>query len=71
MKTSERTSKIVLVLRDFYGLGRYPEKDPFKVLISTILSQRTRDENTTAASQKLFSKYRLSFPPLVSASRFL
>ena len=33
------------------------DRDPFKVLIATILSQRTRDENTRQASQKLFSKY--------------
>ena len=31
--------------------------DPFKVLIGTILSQRTRDENTTRASENLFSHY--------------
>jgi len=31
--------------------------DPFRVLISTILSQRTRDENTARASKSLFSKY--------------
>jgi len=29
------------------------DRDPFKVLIATILSQRTRDENTRQASQKL------------------
>lgn len=33
------------------------ERDPFRILITTILSQRTRDENTRQASQKLFSKY--------------
>jgi endonuclease-3 len=32
--------------------------DPFQVLISTVLSQRTRDENTERASEKLFSKYK-------------
>lgn len=32
--------------------------DPFRILISTILSQRTRDENTTRASENLFSRYR-------------
>jgi len=30
---------------------------PFRVLISTILSQRTRDEDTEHASQALFEKY--------------
>jgi len=32
-------------------------EDPFLVLISTILSQRTRDEMTDRASQQLFAKY--------------
>ncbi|MDH7509324.1 MAG: endonuclease III [Methanomassiliicoccales archaeon] len=32
--------------------------DPFQVLISTVLSQRTKDENTYVASQRLFSKYK-------------
>lgn len=31
--------------------------DPFKVLIGTILSHRTRDENTTRATENLFSRY--------------
>ncbi|MDA4124541.1 MAG: endonuclease III [Thaumarchaeota archaeon] len=34
------------------------EGDPFRVLIGTILSQRTRDENTAKASENLFSRYR-------------
>jgi endonuclease-3 len=33
------------------------EADPFKVLITTILSQRTRDENTRKASAQLFLHY--------------
>lgn len=32
-------------------------EDPFRVLISTILSQRTRDEMTERASRQLFAKY--------------
>ena len=32
-------------------------EDPFKVLISTILSQRTRDEKTEEASARLYAKY--------------
>jgi endonuclease-3 len=34
------------------------EGDPFKILIGTILSQRTRDENTTLASGRLFRKFK-------------
>ena len=30
---------------------------PFQVLIATVLSQRTRDENTAVASKQLFEKY--------------
>jgi len=32
--------------------------DPFKVLIGTILSSRTRDEQTTRAVSRLFAKYK-------------
>ena len=32
--------------------------DPFRILIGTILSHRTRDENTTKATENLFSKYK-------------
>lgn len=44
---------------------RYEERDPFRVLISTVLSQRTRDENTDKASKLLFE----SFPDIYSLSR--
>lgn len=32
--------------------------DPFKILIGTILSARTRDENTTKVIRKLFTRFR-------------
>lgn len=43
-------------LKQYYT---YTERqgDPFRVLISTILSQRTRDENTAKASRALFKKF--------------
>ena len=34
------------------------EGDPFRILIGTILSHRTKDENTTRATDNLFSRYR-------------
>ena len=34
------------------------KQDPFKILISTILSARTKDSNTREATLKLFSKYK-------------
>ena len=33
------------------------DKSPFRVLIATVLSQRTRDANTKKAAEKLFAKY--------------
>ena len=32
--------------------------DPFRILIGTILSHRTKDENTTRATENLFTKYK-------------
>ena len=32
--------------------------DPFRILIGTILSQRTRDERTTIATERLFKRFR-------------
>ena len=32
--------------------------DPFRILIGTILSHRTKDENTTKATENLFSRYK-------------
>ncbi|MCK4266413.1 MAG: hypothetical protein KAX31_03970, partial [Thermoplasmata archaeon] len=63
-----KMGEMLSVLGDHYGIGAYPgrdpgrksppppgSRDPYRVLISTILSQRTRDENTHAASSMLFS----------------
>ena len=49
--------KIIESLRKEYSLTVFSRQKPFNVLISTILSQRTRDENTLKASNKLFSKF--------------
>lgn len=43
--------------RSSEGLNPEWEPDPFHVLIATILSQRTRDDNTRKASDNLFRKY--------------
>ena len=52
-----RIESIVENLEDIYTLREFEDSNPFRVLIRTILSQRTRDENTDAASAMLFSKY--------------
>jgi endonuclease-3 len=37
--------------------GRRRRRDPFRSLIGTVLSARTRDENTARAAEQLFAKY--------------
>ncbi len=51
-------------LSELYGTGdwrtpylRDHAENPFQVMIGTILSQRTRDENTDRASARLFARY--------------
>jgi endonuclease-3 len=58
--------------------GRPPvvsHKTPFQVLISTVLSQRTRDENTALASKKLFAVFpsakTLSNAPLAKIEKLI
>lgn len=36
-------------------------ENPFRILIGTVLSHRTRDENTSRATANLFSRYRDAF----------
>jgi len=42
------------------GLQMEEQGDPFKILIGTILSARTRDENTTRVVNKLFVRFKTS-----------
>ncbi len=39
-------------------LQQSEDGDPFRILIGTILSHRTRDENTTKATENLFSRFK-------------
>jgi len=48
---------IIARLKKRYPPGKFDSQDPFRVLIATVLSQRTRDEVTDRASEKLFVKY--------------
>lgn len=59
VEDKEKTvEEIVKRLNDIYDVRVFENKDPYKVLIRTILSQRTRDENTDQATDNLFSKYK-------------
>lgn len=50
--------EVVRALRRYYGRAdKVWNRDPFRTLIGTILSQRTRDENTARASLALFSRF--------------
>ena len=44
-------------LKRLYPPGKFNSLDPFRALIATVLSQRTRDEVTEKAAKKLFSRY--------------
>lgn len=51
-------SEIINRLDEIYDVRVFENRDPYRVLIRTILSQRTRDENTDEATANLFSKYK-------------
>ena len=44
--------------REYKGYPFLEPGNPFRVLVSTVLSQRTRDENTAKATNALFKKYK-------------
>ena len=62
---SRNCSRTILLLKKHYiktgqvtALGKVAElEDPFRVLIATVLSQRTRDEVTSRAERALFGKF--------------
>ncbi len=51
---------IMVRLEKQYPLSHPHSEDPFRVLITTVLSQRTRDEVTEKAAGRLFAKYPLA-----------
>ena len=62
--TSKKLHKIITILREYYSNFHKPSvtqvsqkfSDPFFVLMSCILSLRTKDKTTNEASARLFSK---------------
>ena len=57
MSKTDRIIKIVEELNEVFEIRVFLDHDPYKVLVRTILSQRTRDENTDQATNNLFAKY--------------
>ena len=58
MNKQERVIELVDKLENTFEIRTFLDHDPYKVLVRTILSQRTRDENTDQATENLFSKYK-------------
>ena len=58
MSKTDRIIKIVEELNEVFEIRVFLDHDPYKVLVRTILSQRTRDENTDQATNNLFAKYK-------------
>lgn len=54
MDEKKRMKKIIGILKKRYDAEHGLARNKFKLLIGTILSQRTRDENSQAAAEKLF-----------------
>jgi endonuclease-3 len=69
MNFKEILNKIEIAIEGEAHLDELAKKkqDPFKILISTILSARTRDSNTRIASELLFAKY--DTPQLIAEAR--
>ncbi|MGN0177711.1 MAG: endonuclease III domain-containing protein [Methanobrevibacter sp.] len=58
MNKEERVIKLVECLDNTFDIRIFQDRDPYRVLVRTILSQRTRDENTDQATNNLFAKYK-------------
>ena len=41
----------------YHGRGAVELGDPYKVLVATVISQRTREEQTAAVSERVFARY--------------
>ena len=57
MNEEEKIREIFKRLNEVYTVRTFLDHDPYKVLVRTILSQRTRDENTDQAANALFDVY--------------
>ena len=55
--TTDEMHYIVEKLDEIFTRRTFEESTPYEVLVRTILSQRTRDENTDKATESLFSVY--------------
>ncbi|MDQ2732430.1 MAG: hypothetical protein M3Y56_12290, partial [Armatimonadota bacterium] len=58
-KPTESDVRVVMdtLAATYHGRGSVELGDPYKVLVSTVISQRTREEQTTAVSERVFARY--------------
>ena len=55
---AEQVRSVMAVLQETYhGRGSVELGDPYRVLVATVISQRTREEQTTAVSERVFARY--------------
>lgn len=56
--TPAQVRAVIQILGDTYhGRGSVELGDPYKVLVATVISQRTKEEQTTAVSERVFARY--------------
>lgn len=54
----DQVRAVIRVLAETYhGRGSVELGDPYKVLVATVISARTREEQTTAVSNRVFARY--------------
>jgi endonuclease III len=46
-----------ILAETYHGRGSVELGDPFRVLVATVISQRTREEQTTAVSERVFARF--------------
>lgn len=56
--TEQTVRQVLRVLAaTYHGRGSVELGDPYKVLVATVISARTREEQTTAVSERVFARY--------------
>ncbi|MCW3061215.1 MAG: endonuclease [Capsulimonas sp.] len=57
MATENIRTVMDILAATYHGRGSVELGDPYKVLTATVISQRTREEQTTAVSNRIFDRY--------------
>ena len=57
MSKDQYITEVIMRIKRVISPGKFKHREPYQVLISTILSQRSKDENTAVAAKQLFDVY--------------